>query len=210
MKRLVTKASLQRPYGNQILTCDAMMDFCVQHIPGIKFFNVTPEDVADTGTELVNRFEMAQTVKGTQQYHRYVPISTSSLEVYRLSSQASPPDVVPISSNGPLEVEPPVQLEIKEQNFVCCLYDGFPWIGMVNEISEEFGDCHINFMHPHGPTKQFNWPSKADQCWVARKDILCTIDTPSLTSSSSRKYCIYENDVARISRVCPEWIIGDQ
>ena len=42
--RLVAKASLQRPYHDQILTAetaDAITDFCKEHIPGIKFFNVT-------------------------------------------------------------------------------------------------------------------------------------------------------------------------
>ena len=209
VKRLVTKASLQRPYDKQILTCDAMMEFCVQNIPGIQFFNVTPEVISHTETMLKNRFELAQTVKGTQQFHRYVPISTSMLQVYRLSNQSSPPDAVPISSRNP-QVEPPVQLEIAEQNFVCCLYDGSPWIGMVDEISEEFGDFHINFMHPRGPTKQFSWPSKVDHCWVAEEDILCIINTPSLTSSSSRKYRISDDDVARISIAYPKWISDDQ
>ena len=184
------------------------MDFCEKSISGIKFFNVTPEDVAETGTELQSRFKMAQTVKGTQKYHRYVPISTSKLEVYKLSSQTSPPDVVPIVKDmEDEEARSSVPLEIREQNFVCCLYDGSPWIGMVNEVSEEFGDYHINFMHPHGPTKQVKWPSKTDQCWITEEDILCTVETPSLTSSSSRNYCISDNDVAKISRLYPQWTV---
>ncbi len=40
------------------------------------------------------------------------------------------------------------------------------WTGMVDEVSEEFGDYHVNFVHPHGPFKQFTWPVKHDACWV--------------------------------------------
>ena len=106
-------------------------------------------------------------VKGTQKYmyHRHAPISMCKLAIYKLSSQTIPPDVVPIVKDVEDEVaRSSVPLEIREQTFVCCLYDGSPWIGMVNEVSEEFGHYHINFMHPHGPTKQVKWPSKTDQC----------------------------------------------
>ena len=40
MKRLVTKASLYRPYNDEILTSDAIINFCNENIHGIKFFNV--------------------------------------------------------------------------------------------------------------------------------------------------------------------------
>ena len=49
VKRLVL-ASLQRPYNDQILTSDAIINFCNENIHGIKFFNVPPEDVARSET----------------------------------------------------------------------------------------------------------------------------------------------------------------
>ena len=137
------------------------------------------------------------------------------LHVYKLSAQEANPDARPIVDRHDADVQdeqpPPAQLEskeIKEQCFVCCMYDSFPWVGMVDEISEEFGDYHINFMHPHGPSKQFKWPSRVDQCWITEADILCSIDTPSLTSSSSRKYVISDSDVAKIATVYPDWRIN--
>ena len=47
--------------------------------------------------------------------------------------------------------EPPI--ELKKQNYVCCLYDIEAWVGLVEDISEEHGDFFICFMHPHGPSK---------------------------------------------------------
>jgi hypothetical protein len=43
---------------------------------------------------------------------------------------------------------------------------------MVDEISKEFRDSRIDFMHPHGPAK--HW--------------------------------IHESDIAKISRVCKDWV----
>ena len=104
VKRLVTKASLHRPYNDQILTSDAIINFCNENINDIKFFNVPPEDVAPSETELKVRFELARTVKGTLQFHRFVPVSKSRLHVNMLGAQANDPELVPISENDDLEI----------------------------------------------------------------------------------------------------------
>ena len=68
-------------------------------------------------------------------------------------------------------------------NYVACMYDKKMWHGIVNDISEEFGDLLIKFMHPSGPMNKFVCPQVDDTCWIEESDILCTIDPPSLTSS---------------------------
>ena len=47
-------------------------------------------------------------------------------------------------------------------------------------------------MHPSGPGKQFYWPTKVDTCWSS--NIVSVIEDPVLSSSSSQKYIISEND----------------
>ena len=155
--------------------------------------------------QLQDRFLKAKTVKGTQQYHRFVPVSKSSLHAYKLSRQEDQPDLAHTSSSQDEEETNP-SIDIKEQSFVCCMYDSFPWIGMVDEISDEFGDYHVKFMHPHGPANQFSWPAKEDTCWVGEENILCQINAPSLTSSSSRKYVISDTDEKNIAQVYPQWV----
>ena len=97
--------------------------------------------------------------------------------MYRLSAQANDPELVPISESDGVEIghEAARSLHVQEQSFVCCLYDNFPWIGMVDEISDEYGDYRINFMHPHGPARQFHWPLRKDPCWIPKDDILCSV-----------------------------------
>ena len=63
-----------------------------------------PEDVARSETELKVRFELARTVKGTLQFHRFFPVSKSRLHVYRLSAQANDPERVPISESDGVEI----------------------------------------------------------------------------------------------------------
>ena len=72
-----------------------------------------------------------------------------------------------------LPEEPPI--EIKKQNYVCCLYDNVAWIGLVEDVSEEHGDFFIRFMHPRGSFKLFHWPTDDDTCWISEPDVLCVI-----------------------------------
>ena len=179
VKRLLTKASLQHPYTNPILTSEAIMDFCIKSIPGIHFFNVTPEDIAKHELELQGRFQVAKTVKGTQQFHRLVPVSKSKMHAYKLSLQSNPPELVSVQDSEDDMTEEPL-IEVKKQDYVCCLYDNEAWIGLVEDISEEHGDF---FMHPHGPSKLFHWPKEEDTCWISEGEIVCVIDVPSIVSS---------------------------
>ena len=138
-KQLVTKASLQRPYTELILTADAIVNFYEVNIPGIKFFNVKSEEVSESPVTLQGRFLKARTVKGTQQYRRFISVKKSSLHVYKLRSQEERPDLAHTSSLPEVEVEESnTSMEIKEQNFLCWLDDSFPCIaiGMVYEISD--------------------------------------------------------------------------
>ena len=63
VKRLLTKASLQRPYTDPILTTEAIMEFCIINIPGIHFFNIPSEDIVKHELKLQGRFQAAKTVK---------------------------------------------------------------------------------------------------------------------------------------------------
>ena len=217
VKRLVTKRSLQCLSDSHILTSLAMFDFCVENIPGIQFFHVPMDDVASCEDELKPRFNQAQTIKGTLQFHRFVPASQTTMRVYKLSQQTNPPDLVAVQGQqGPLcdedegSADDDVPLVVRPQNFACCSYDNVPWIGLVEEVSEEFGDYKIKFMHPHGPAKTFYWPSRDDCCWIPESDLHCVISAPFLKSSSTRNYSISHNDLARISNHCLNWPIDKE
>ena len=61
-------------------------------------------------------------------------------------------------SSGPrarvVSIVEALQIDIRG-NYVACIYDITVWYGIVNDISEEFGDLLIKFMHPSGPMNKF-------------------------------------------------------
>ena len=80
------------------------------------------------------------------------------------------------------------------------MYDKKVWYGTVNDISEEFGDLLIRFMHPSSGMNKFVFPESDDTCWIEESDILCTIDPPSLTSS--RGYTISHGSLTKAQTAC--------
>ena len=57
VKRKITRASMQRPVTDQILTFDAVIEYCQSSISGIKFFVIMTEDMnsqysCDVGSEV--------------------------------------------------------------------------------------------------------------------------------------------------------------
>ena len=65
VKRLATRASLQRPLDNQILTPYQLFEFASQDISGITFY-VNSETVKKTAAILEPRFAKAEHIKGTR------------------------------------------------------------------------------------------------------------------------------------------------
>ena len=88
----------------------------------------TPEEVTKVDTEFRNRFDIAKTIKEILQFHRFVPLSQTHLALYRLSMQVGPPDVVAVTAQAEHDKisEVRIDIEISEQNYVCCLYDNEP------------------------------------------------------------------------------------
>jgi len=94
VKRLVTKASLQRPTHDQILTPQSMFSYCTSNISDIQFLFVDNEKITLTEGKLKHRMAAARGIPSTRQFHRFVPISLSSMNVYKYSLQAEQPLLV--------------------------------------------------------------------------------------------------------------------
>ena len=83
VKRLVARASLQRPYDKQLLPAQEVFTFCKEEIKGIEFIFISQADMEITRTTLELRYTNAKTVPGTRSFHHFV----NKDDVYFVSSE---------------------------------------------------------------------------------------------------------------------------
>ena len=81
IRRLATKASLQRPNKSQIMNTKQLYEFAMKEIAGMCFCYVTNEEYKEEAQLLQERLEKSKTVPGTQKYHCFKPLNTTMVEV---------------------------------------------------------------------------------------------------------------------------------
>ena len=194
VKRLVSKASLQLVNKTSILNPHDMFEYCQNYIKGIKFIFISKDVLVQTRESLVERFTKAVTIPGTRSYHEFIPISKNSISMKYCSEDKEVATTFSFSGENPTNTE--LWKSVKSLDFVSCYYEEHWWIGLVLEKDEEQEDLRIKFMHPHGPSPSFVWPSTEDLCWVLYNHILCKIDSPITTTG--RSYTISETDMVAI------------
>ncbi|KAG1676395.1 hypothetical protein GQR58_014302 [Nymphon striatum] len=184
VKRLLSRASLQRATDNQILTVEAVLDFCINKIYGIHFIFLSKEILGNICTTLGKRFLLGPTIPGTRSFHHFEPLSSNSVGYKRTSQDPSYTGIYTFQT----QLSSVLHSSASPMDYAVCRYDDNWWIGIVQERNQEENDVLIYFMHPHGPSTRFQWPIREDICWVPTHDVLCKIDAP--TTETGRNYII--------------------
>ena len=188
IKREATKASLQRPYQDQILSPLQLFTFVQSSLPGIKAEFVTAADWNMEEQFLRNRFTMAKTIAGTQKLHGFQPISKSQLRVWEYSN-ASSSKVVSVAKN------PVQELPLGEiHGYLAVEYNGEWWVAYVMEVQPEARRVYIKFLHPHGPSPSYVFPELQDDLDIDVSDVLTTL---SPITATGRTYTLPRSDTKR-------------
>ena len=123
------------------------------------------------------------------------------------TSQSSPSRIVKIcdtEGNQGIDQEEDTENSIEilpGATFIACIYNNKWWLGLVKQFSEEYGDYLVSFMHPSGEAKQYFWRDKEDSCWVEKTSIICTLQSPAISSSSTRGYSFLKTDLETVKHI---------
>ena len=99
IKRAAYNESLRRPYANQILDVETLFKYLSDSFPSsIEMVYVHSSKVADVRQATKERFDKTVVIRGTQKYHRFVPVSLNSLSAHVLS--VDPGRVVRVKRRG--------------------------------------------------------------------------------------------------------------
>ena len=75
VRRLAAKASLQRPYNEQIMISRQLFDFVRENISGINTVYCLMDEWKNEADILEDRFYNSTTIIGTQKLHFFIPVS---------------------------------------------------------------------------------------------------------------------------------------
>ena len=89
LKRLATKASLQRTLDNQIQTPYQLYEWAEENLQGIITVFCSKQEIADHETKLKTRLEHAVTVPGTQKLHAFSSVDGQKKLLVKRYSYAS-------------------------------------------------------------------------------------------------------------------------
>ena len=81
VKRLAARASLQRPYEDQIQTPMQLFEWRKESIKSVHFAYATSEAILEAGKKLVQRFQASKAIKGTQKLHAFVSITKCKTKI---------------------------------------------------------------------------------------------------------------------------------
>ena len=196
VKRLTSRASLQRPSSDQILDVTKMLEFCEGNIQNIQTLFISKERMENVRKELMDRFSLGRTIPGTRSYHYFEPVSTSTIAFKYTAEEDTFLGTFNISGEKGKFLS---ITSAKASDFVACRYDKKWWIGMVKEFCMEENDFKISFLHPPGPCLSFHWPQREDVCWVSELDVLSSIEAP--VTKTGRTYDITNEDVQNINEL---------
>ena len=182
VRRLAARASLQRPYNDQLMTPRQLFDWACTNIPAVYFGYCSNEDYAREQSSLERHFQLSRTIPGTRKLHSFVPISDSTVEVRLYSaSDASRRERVTLAKDDiPLE---------SIAGFVTCLYDGNWWLACVLEVCSDTKEVKLTFLHPHGPS---NYPDPHNIHTIPMDDILTLVDP---RTRSGRVYSLTKKEM---------------
>lgn len=113
VKRLAARASLQRPYNDQITTPHELYTWSKANLPNINFEFFPNENYQSMDQELNKRFDQAKTVAGTLQIHSVIPIEKGiiSTKFFSYDTKSTQRKFLKRIPKIKIEIKPPKRLQ---------------------------------------------------------------------------------------------------
>ena len=165
-----------------------VLEVCQEEMKSIIFFGIDKEDMVEVREKMENRFKDGMALPGTRGSHQYIRQSASQIGHKLCSKDDSFVDIHDFKIPIPVDIG-----NIAPLSYISCVYNLLWWVSLVNKTDEEQGHVDVQFMHPHGPRKTFNWPQGGDSCYVPIKKH-CAIQAPTTTTGRTCRICDEDYD----------------
>ena len=147
MKCLATKASLLRPYEEQIMTLFQLYEWASSNIPGVSFDYCSVVEYNRESKDLERRFGTCRTIPGTRRLHCFIPQSQDTVLTKRYSA----------CNNSQVQRVTKVSTELEITGYVTCIYGSQWWLAQVLENDSGNGEVKLSLLSPNGPSRWYRY-----------------------------------------------------
>ena len=190
VKRAVCRESLQRPYKNQILTTQSLFDFCCKKLSKITFELVSKEYLEEKRITALIRYDLAKTVPGTRGFHCFTPQNDANMTLH--CKRISMDDNIALAHNFISKGKAAANVtNVSPGSYVLCQYDSGLWVGVVQTVCKDQGDCDVKFLHPQFPAQSYFWPFNDNICSIPLCKVLSHVN---LNTPTGRHYMIEDSE----------------
>ena len=207
LKGSAYKHSLRSPDGNFILNAQQFYDHVTKTCLKIKSIFVPSFDIHTSTTFLESRFSTAQTLKGTRSFHKFVPdinvpgqiqafytSTDESFETHSILPKISREKLDDIGTTLPLD-----ETNCLPGKYIGVSYENKLYTGLIECVSEEFGDYYVKFMKEDNGMYKFTMPE--DKCWVKTCDVISILSQPEIKCARPIKYSFPSNEIMHLQKV---------
>lgn len=184
VKRLAARASLQRPFNDQIMTARQLFDWAKTNVTAAHFGFCTIADYENAQEKLQSHFLASRTIPGTRKFHSFIPISNDTVQIRCYSNSTSYKEEK-VCAKDTIEHE-------QIAGFVTCWCERKWWLACVLELSQDENMVKVTCLHPPGPSSSFKYPSRDDIRILERSDILALVDP---RTRSGRTYTLSKKEL---------------
>lgn len=196
LKRLATKASLQKPYTHQIMTSRQLFDWAVENLNNMNFFFVTNEEYCEVESRLTERFSQTQPIPGTHKIHYVRPVEKGLVEVKIFSTSSEIQTFAVVRDNNYGDITPE-----DVNGFVTFFANNAWWLGCIISYDEDTDKVRISTLAPSGPSDEFFYssPENPEISCIHRSAILRKVDPHKIKQNT---YSLSKVEIAQTNAKC--------
>ena len=123
---------------------------------------------------LEHRFQNSRTIPGTRKLHSFIPLSIDTLLVKFFSNSDDYKEEKVSKQEKELEID-------EVSGFVTCKYEDKWWLSCILNSDAENAEVEVTFLHPHGPSRSYKYPSIPDLLILPVTNILTKVSPKTTT-----------------------------
>lgn len=201
VKRLAARASLQRPYEDQIQTPRQLFEWANQNISNIDFTYVNHEEYIQTEEQLAHQYSKTVAIPGTQKLHAFVPTKCRTKVTVKSFSSAPTSTIFPVATYAK-------RLGFSDiSGYVVAVYGGKWYLSYVLAKNEDVNKIKVTFLYPQGPSPSFSYPTRSDILWIPSSNVVCKVNPITPTG---RTYSLQGNEVRKVEEIVQEFMASQK